>query len=868
MSELHNLSRQLQLAQDRLHQIQQQATASAEQNPLLTEAVSTFSSSLAALQVTLEELRPQNEKKITMRQALEEERQRYQNLFDFAPDPYLLTNERGVILVVNGAAESLLNVRRDFLVGKPVMIFLAAADRALLYTQLERIAPSIYPPDFTNQPSRFETFPPSNQVTLFLQNQKLTIQPRDQAACPVSLALSGEHNHQGKVVRLYWLFRDLREPQSTPAILHESEKPFYPSRVASQQINLVLIQDITQLKQSEADRQAEVAILESEQQFRHMANHAPVMIWVTDPLGYCTFLNQSWYNFSGQTEETGLGFGWLAAIHPDDREQTKAIFLKANDRQEPFRLEYRLRRCDGEYCWVMNTASPRFGTNGQFEGYIGSVLDISDRKQSELELREISTALSHALEGISRLDEQGHYTFVNEAYAHMVGYTSRELIGMNWQRTVDPRDLEHVITAYQQMRSQGKVELEARGLRQDGSVFHKHLFMVAVCNEQQQFIGHYCFMRDITDRKLTEQKIREQAALLDVTSDAIVVRDLNHRILYWNRGAEQLYGWSPAEAIGQSASELLEGDSQVADIIATLLNQGEWRGEMHRVTQAGRQVIVEASWTLVRDEASQPKCVLSVDKDITEKKQLEVQFYRTQRLESLGTLATGIAHDLNNVLTPIVAISQLLRSHQSTLDGRSLEMLKVLEESAKRGTNMVKQILTFTQGRGGERSPVQVALVLREVIQVILQTFPKSLIIHENIPTEFSSVVSADSTYLHQVFMNLSINARDAMPHGGTLSFSVEDCSVDQAVAQTNLDAQVGDYVVVTVADTGTGISPEVRDRIFDPFFTTKALGQGTGLGLATVLGIVKHYGGFLQVFSEVGHGTQVKVYLPHDKVT
>jgi PAS domain S-box-containing protein len=263
------------------------------------------------------------------------------------------------------------------------------------------------------------------------------------------------------------------------------------------------------------------------------------------------------------------------------------------------------------------------------------------------------------------------------------------------------------------------------------------------------------------------------------------------------------------------------------------------------------------------DANSKPYRVVGIATDITEKKHLEAQFYHAQRMESLGTLAGGIAHDLNNILTPIIALAQLLQLRHPDLDTRSQNLLQVLEDSARRGAGMVNQILTFTRGTGGERRPVQIALLLQEVINVVQQTFPKLISMRQEILDPSLCLVSADPTYLHQVFMNLCVNARDAMPNGGILSFSVEQRFVDQAFAQTNLDAKVGNYVVVTIGDTGTGIAPEMRDRIFDPFFTTKAFGQGTGLGLATVLGIVKNYGGFLQVFSEVGYGTQMNVYLP-----
>ncbi|MGL5059966.1 MAG: PAS domain S-box protein, partial [Microcoleus sp.] len=423
-----------------------------------------------------------------------------------------------------------------------------------------------------------------------------------------------------------------------------------------------------------------------------------------------------------------------------------------------------------------------------------------------------------------------------------------------------PEHEQHWFEIYGRIAMTGeplRFENEARALNRWYDVY-----AYRVGEPEQRRVG--ILFRDISDRKLAEQKIQEQAALLDITSDAIFVRDLDHRILYWNQGAKQIYGWLATEAIGQTAYHLLQSNpDQIPKIMPMLLAQGEWQGELHKVTKTGKTVIVEARWTLMRDAADRPQFILSVDTDITEKKQLEAQFYRAQRLESVGTLASGIAHDLNNVLTPILAISQLLRLQQSELTARSQEMLQIVEDSAKRGANMVRQILTFTRGSGGERTLVEVAPLLQEVIKVVRQTFPKSITVREAIPVQFLSQVSADATQLHQLLMNLCLNARDAMPDGGTLTLAVANFEANEIFAQMNLDARVGQYVLIAVADTGTGIAPEVRDRIFDPFFTTKAPGKGTGLGLSTVLGIVRSDGGFVQVASEVGKGTQFKVYLP-----
>jgi two-component system, cell cycle sensor histidine kinase and response regulator CckA len=239
-------------------------------------------------------------------------------------------------------------------------------------------------------------------------------------------------------------------------------------------------------------------------------------------------------------------------------------------------------------------------------------------------------------------------------------------------------------------------------------------------------------------------------------------------------------------------------------------------------------------------------------------------------LESLGTLASGIAHDLNNVLTPILSVAQLLPLRLTNIDNRSQNLLKILESSARRGADLIKQILSFAQGIEGKHVCIQPSHLLIDIQKIVQQTLPKSIEIDRDIPADLWTVMG-DMTQLHQVLMNLCINARDAMSQGGTLSIYATNRSNlvprgfanDETVARVHLEANVGNYVEITVADTGTGIQPQLLHRIFDPFFTTKEIGKGTGLGLSAVLGIIKSHGGFLDVQSQVNHGTQIHIYIP-----
>lgn len=371
-------------------------------------------------------------------------------------------------------------------------------------------------------------------------------------------------------------------------------------------------------------------------------------------------------------------------------------------------------------------------------------------------------------------------------------------------------------------------------------------------------------IRYAIERKRAEQKIREQAALLDIATDAILVRDVHNQILFWNKGAEKLYGWKAEEVLGKPVSRLLyqEPLNQFQTAQQELMIKNEWQGELSQITKTGQEIIVESRWALVRDDEGQPKFILVVSTDVTGKKQLEAQFFRAQRLESIGTLASGIAHDLNNILTPVLATAQLLQMKLVDLDQRSLQMLQVLEANTKRGADLVKQVLSFARGVEGKVTILQVKHLIREIQQIVRETFPKSIELQVETTANLWTV-TGNATQLHQVLMNLCVNARDAMPEGGRLEIKAENLTIDESYARLNFDAKPGNYIAITVADSGVGIPKDLFERIFEPFFTTKEPGKGTGLGLSTALGIIKSHRGFITVYSSPGRGTQFKVFLP-----
>ena len=358
--------------------------------------------------------------------------------------------------------------------------------------------------------------------------------------------------------------------------------------------------------------------------------------------------------------------------------------------------------------------------------------------------------------------------------------------------------------------------------------------------------------------------LREQARLLDLAQDAIFVLNMDGRARYWNKGAERLYGWTAEEIVGADLGARYCDSPAARDKERRAwhsLDQGEWSGELRHVSKNGQPVLVQSRWTLVRDAQGQPEAVLVINSDIREKKELEAQFFRARRMDSIGILAGGIAHDLNNVLAPVLMIGPLLRAQIQDEETRGL--LENMERGAARGANIVKEILTFSRRGGmGKKAPLHTYRLLRGAVSFLTDTFPRTIRVEFSAPKDLW-MVEANSAELHQALMNLFSNAREAMPGGGTLTIEARNVALDASGASTIPNAHPGRYVRCRVADTGVGIAADDLDNIFDPFFTTKDIGKGPGLGLSSVLATVAGCGGCIQVRSERGQGAEFVLYFP-----
>ena len=475
---------------------------------------------------------------------------------------------------------------------------------------------------------------------------------------------------------------------------------------------------------------------------------------------------------------------------------------------------------------------------------------------------ELFRALTeHADELLTVLDATGVIRFSTQSASRVLGFAPEELIGRTPLELAHPDDVARLgDTLAALSQPDGKVSMHVRMRHKDGSWRNiegsgRNLLHVPAVN------GIVTNSRDVTERTGTERALRFQSHLLDTVEQSVIATDLAGHVTYWNKFAEQLYGWTAAEAVGQPIRDFLLGEDEQkrgAEIEQRVLAGESWSGEFPSMRRDGSSFVAQVTESPIRDEHGQIVGIVGISIDATERRLLEEQLRQAQKMEAVGQLAGGVAHDFNNILTAITSYSDMLITDLGPQHPARADVMEI-RTAARRAADLTRQLLAFSRKQHMELEVLDATHIVRQMDGLLRRLIGENIVL-ETICPSHSLPVRADRVQLEQVVMNLAVNASDAMPAGGKLRIVLETTVVDPGATSA---LEPGAYATLRVTDTGTGMSEAVRARIFEPFFTTKPTGKGTGLGLAVVYGIVKQFGGGIAAASEHGVGSEFTIHLP-----
>jgi len=495
-------------------------------------------------------------------------------------------------------------------------------------------------------------------------------------------------------------------------------------------------------------------------------------------------------------------------------------------------------------------------------------------KKTEEALRESEARFRLLYEraplGYQSLDKNGHFIEVNQVWLDTLGYTREEVIGKSFGDFLHPDWIDHFKENFPRFKAIGEIlGVEFEIVKKDGSTILASFNGKIGRNEIGEFKQTHCILNDITKQRRSEEALRESEekyrTLVESSSDTILMLDTDRNIVSCNQAFQNLFGYTRKEVEGRSIRIIHLSDESFRSFgdaaYREIERSGSYRKEWEFRRKGGSIVPAETAMSVIKSPNELTEGYVAIIRDISERKNLEAQLRQTQKMESIGTLAGGIAHDFNNILSAIIGYTEIAL-YSVEQDSQLYNNLQEVFRAGNRAKDLVKQILTFSRQTEQERRLVQVKLIVNEALKLLRASLPSTIEVDRNIQSD--ALVMADSTQIHQILMNLCANADHAMREkGGVLRVELEDVELDEDFTVSHPNMKPGSYLNLTVSDTGHGMPPDVLERIFDPFFTTKETGEGTGMGLSGVHGIIGSYGGAITAYSEPGQGSTFKVYLP-----
>ena len=642
---------------------------------------------------------------------------------------------------------------------------------------------------------------------------------------------------------------------------------------------------------SAADRPTLGAAPDGER-FRGIADHAPIVLWTTDATGACTYLNGAWYAYTGQSEAEAMGLGWLDAVHPEDRPDAERVSLGANAARRPFRHEYRLRRADGVYRWAVDVARPRFGPDGGFLGFVGSVIDIHVRRETENRLRQsearlrgvfatvpVGIVISEApsgrvVAGNPQVERILRHPIIPSP--DVASYTEWTAFHANGRRVEG-----HEYALARAMATGAPAEGEYHYRRGDGTLAWIRVIGAPIHDgETGAVVGGVAAVLDADKEKRAEQELRRSTGELEAevgertrerdriwrnSRDLLLVAGLDGTIRAANPAWTATLGYLEEELVGRRFDRFIlpEDVDSSHEAMERATREGLPTFENRYRHKDGS--IRWLSWTAAREGGG----IYGIARDITAEKardaELEAaqdQLRQAQKMEAVGQLTGGIAHDFNNLLQVVIGNLEILRRNLPEDAARLRRSAENAMNGARRAAVLTGRLLAFSRRQPLAPRPVDANELVAGMSDLLGRTLGEAVRI-ETALAEGLWRAEADPNQLENAILNLAVNARDAMPDGGTLTIETANARLDRAYAARNADAEPGQYVAIAVSDTGTGMDKATMDRVFEPFFTTKEVGKGTGLGLSQVYGFVQQSGGHVKIHSEPGKGTSVRIYLP-----